>query len=546
MSHADYSGKTLEGRYQVVRLLGSGGMGAVYEGRHVVVGKRVAIKFLHAEFAQNEEVLKRFYREAQAAAAIGHKSIVDIMDVGVSPDNEPYLVMEYLEGEDLDSMLQRTGALSVEAACGILEPALLALEAAHTKGIVHRDLKPANIFLVRNEGSAPTVKLIDFGISKFTGGNKESRLTRTGSLLGTPAYMAPEQARGVGDVDHRADVYSMGVILYHMLTGALPFDGENYNALLINVLTTEARRPRELNPSIPADAEAVILKQLRKSPAERSQSAREMLEELKDLSAYAERASGMSLLGNKIRRKVAGGDLGSVAAPPGSGSSASRVLSELAAKGTPGAWAGTAAGKGPPKALVIALGAAALAVAGMVVFVLTRGEPTQPVVATPGALIAATAAEAGTPSIDEGVLVSVEGAPKGATIIFNGTPVPMNPFRVARAKTIFPLRVESAGYEPFATSIVPSVDVKVTAAMKPLAASGVVKKSGGSHSSTSTSKKGAGTSTPEPPKPVAVAPTPPAVLPSAPTPPPKADKDESAGKKITKGKKGTMASSDFE
>jgi tRNA A-37 threonylcarbamoyl transferase component Bud32 len=542
MSHADYSGKTLEGRYQVVRLLGSGGMGAVYEGRHVVVGKRVAIKFLHAEFAANEEVLKRFYREAQAAAAIGHKSIIDIMDVGVSPESEPYLVMEYLEGEDLDGMLLRTGALSVEAACGILEPALLALEAAHAKGIVHRDLKPANIFLVRNEGSAPTVKLIDFGISKFTGGNKESRLTRTGSLLGTPAYMSPEQARGVGEVDRRADVYSMGVILYQMLTGALPFEGENYNTLLINVLTTEARTPREINPSIPADAEAVILKQLRKDPAERSQSAREMLEELKELSAFAERASGMSFLGTKIRKGFAGGDLGSVVAAPGSSSSASRVLSEMAHKGTPGGWSGTATGKGPPKAIVIGLSAAALVVAGIVVFVLTRGEPA-PVIAPALVPVAAPQPVAAPPSIDEGVLVTVEGAPAGATILFNGAPVPMNPFRVTRAKTIFPLRVEATGYEPFATSIVPAEDQKIAVAMKPIAKTDTASRSTAGHSSKATPSTTSNPYASTTPKPVAAVSQPPTPKPpDTPTPPstPKADG------KISKGKKGTMVSSDFE
>ncbi len=468
MSHVDYSGKTLEGRYQVVRLLGRGGMGSVYEGRHVVVGKRVAIKFLHAEFAQNEEVLKRFYREAQAAAAIGHKNIIDIMDVGVSAENEPYIVMEYLEGEDLEGMLKRTGALSVETACGILEPALLALAAAHSKGIVHRDLKPANIFLVRNEGAAPTVKLIDFGISKFTGGNKESRLTRTGSLLGTPAYMAPEQARGVGDIDHRADVYSMGVILYEMLTGALPFEGENYNTLLINMLTTEARRPREVNPSIPVDAELVVLRELSKDPGGRSQGALQMLESLKELSAFAERASGMSLIGTKIKRGFAGGDLGSVIGTPGSGSSASRVLSEMAHKGTPGAWGGTAAKGGPSKGLVIGLGAVALVIIAGVVFALTRGEPspvfvpvTAPITASPPVLVQ--------PDLDEGVLVTVEGAPAGATIIFDGAPVPMNPFRVKKATTLAQLKVEALGFESFATSIVPEKDVIVAVKMKTLA-----------------------------------------------------------------------------
>ena len=140
-------------------------MGSVYLGRHIVIGKKVAVKILHADLAGGDEMFKRFYREAQAAAAIGHKNIIDVLDVGASPQGDPYMVMEYLEGEDLDNMLARTGPINPAAACGIMEPILLALEAAHSKGIVHRDLKPANIFITQHEGEEPTVKLIDFGLA---------------------------------------------------------------------------------------------------------------------------------------------------------------------------------------------------------------------------------------------------------------------------------------------------------------------------------------------------------------------------------------------
>jgi tRNA A-37 threonylcarbamoyl transferase component Bud32 len=469
LGHVDYTGKTLEGRYQVVRVLGQGGMGAVYEGRHAIVGKRVAIKMLHAEFAENEEVLKRFYREAQAAAAIGHKNIIDIMDVGVSPDGEPFLVMEYLEGEDLDSMLERTGPLSLEATCGILEPALLALFAAHAKGIVHRDLKPANIFLVRNEGAAPTVKLIDFGISKFSGGTVPgTKLTQTGSLLGTPAYMSPEQARGDAAVDHRTDIYSMGVIVYQMLAGVMPFKGDNYNTLLLNVLTTSPCPLREVNPEIPPEADALVLKQLSKDPLERSQTALEMLEALKGLAAYKERESGMSLLGTRIESGVASGDIGKEKTGGTGKSSASRVLSQMA-KGTPAAWAGTGAKKGPPKGLVIGIAAAAIAVVAAVAFVLVRGGSTQEVAVTPAVAPAAVSAAEQAPAEAAGVLITVEGAPQGATIIFDGAPVPMNPFRVKKATTLAPLKVEAPGFEPFARSIAPEKDLVVEVVMKPIA-----------------------------------------------------------------------------
>jgi tRNA A-37 threonylcarbamoyl transferase component Bud32 len=464
----DYVGQVLSERYRVERLLGKGGMGAVYEGRHVVVGKRVAIKMLHEEFAANEEVLKRFYREAQAAAAIGHKNIIDIMDVGVTTLNEPYIVMEYLEGEDLESMLQRTGPLSVEATCGILEPALQALGAAHVKGIVHRDLKPANIFLVRNEGAAPTVKLIDFGISKFSGGTAGTKLTQTGSLLGTPAYMSPEQARGLGDVDHRTDIYAMGVILYQMLTGTLPFMADNYNALLVSVLTEVPRAPREIRPEIPLDMEALVLKELSKAPAMRSQSTGEMLTAFAALAAFGERASGMSLLGTQLRTGVAHGDLGGKRGSGSSKASASRVLSQMA-KATPGVWSGTEAKSGPSKALVLGLAAAAALVVGAVAVValMKGGASEEPLVAPALPPAAAQAA----PAEDLGVQIQVEGVPSGATIVFDGAPVPMNPFRVKRAKTLSPLRVEAPGFEPFAISISPDKDQAVRAEMKPLAPS---------------------------------------------------------------------------
>jgi tRNA A-37 threonylcarbamoyl transferase component Bud32 len=516
--HDDYSGRVLDGRYRVDRLLGRGGMGAVYEGRHAIVGKRVAIKMLHAEFAANEEVLRRFYREAQAAAAIGHKNIIDIMDVGVTPANEPYIVMEYLEGEDLEGMLVRTGPLGLEAACGILEPALNALAAAHSKGIVHRDLKPANIFLCHAEGGRPTVKLIDFGISKFSGGTGTTKLTQTGSLLGTPAYMSPEQARGDQSVDHRTDVYSVGVILYQMLTGALPFVGDNYNTLLISVLTGEPRPLRELNPGIPADAEALVLKELNKDPAARSQSAIEMLEAFKGLAAYKQREMGMSLLGTQLQRGVAGGDLGGSLAS--GGSSASRVLSQMA-KATPGAWSGTAAKRGPRPALVVGLVAAALIVGAAAVFFLVKGSgaPVVPILMPPMPLAPPPAALPATepkPAPARVVSIRVTGAPESAEILFDGAAVPTNPFSVEPREGLVKLEVRVPGYRAFATMIAPSEDREVVVSLEPAEKAGGSAKKGvkGSHGAQET-KKGTGAS-------------------------------DAAGAKLKEGKRGTKFGDSFE
>jgi eukaryotic-like serine/threonine-protein kinase len=526
--HDDYSGRVLDGRYRVERLLGRGGMGAVYDGRHAIVGKRVAIKMLHAEFAANEEVLKRFYREAQAAAAIGHKNIIDIMDVGVTPANEPYIVMEYLEGEDLESMLVRTGPLSLEAACGILEPALNALGAAHAKGIVHRDLKPANIFLCREQGGAPTVKLIDFGISKFSGAAGSTKLTQTGSLLGTPAYMSPEQARGDQSVDHRTDLYAVGVILYQMLTGSLPFVGDNYNTLLISVLTAEPRPLRQLNPRIPTDAEALVLKELSKDPAARSQSAIEMLEAFKGLAAYKERGNGLSLLGTQLHAGVASGDIGA-ATDRGGGSSASRVLSQMA-KATPGVWSGTEAKKGPRPALVGGLVAAAVIAVAAVVFVLLRGSgtPVAPVAPVAAPIVAPAApppaaapvpapAAAPEPAVARVVSIRVVGAPEGAQILFDGAAVPMNPFSVEPKEGLVKLEVRAPGYEPFATMIAPSEDREVPVSLDKI--------SKGSHG-----KKAAPQPAPQPEA----------------KPEPKPEPKPEAGAKLKDGKRGTKFGDAFE
>jgi serine/threonine-protein kinase len=461
--HDAHVGQVLDGRYRVERLLGEGGMGAVYEGRHVLVGKRVAIKMLHAEYATSEEVLKRFYREAQSAAAIGHKNIIDIFDVGVTPGNEPYIAMEYLEGEDLESLLEREGRVTVEAACGILEPALLALEAAHAKGIVHRDLKPANIFLLRGEGGAPVVKLIDFGISKVTG-TGSTKLTQTGSLLGTPAYMSPEQARGDADLDHRTDLYAMGVILYQMLTGQLPFRGAHYNELLINVLTTDPTPLRELESSIPAEVEALVLRELNKDPARRSADAKALLADLQRLAAYSERESGLSILGTRIQAGVASGDIGKTKGGSGVQSSASKVLSQMAR--TPGLWTGTAARPKSRGLLWGGLAAAALAIAGVAVFLALGPDPAEPALApgpSPGA------GEVLAPAAEDGVRITVQGAPENARIVYDGARIPENPFRVRRASLYVPLRVEADGFEPYVTSVVPDADRVVIAELKPAA-----------------------------------------------------------------------------
>jgi serine/threonine-protein kinase len=201
------------GRYRIVRKLGAGGMGSVYEAEHQELGRRVALKMLHRDLTHTPEVVARFLREARATAKVRHPHVVDVQDVG-SEGGAPFLVMEYLDGEDLASLLVREGRLAVERATDLLLPVLAGVDAAHQAGIVHRDLKPENIFLLRAPGGELHPKVLDFGIAKVLDPAGSLTLTRTASLLGTPYYMSPEQARGARDVDGRTDQYALGVILY--------------------------------------------------------------------------------------------------------------------------------------------------------------------------------------------------------------------------------------------------------------------------------------------------------------------------------------------
>src|SRR5215470_15491966 len=227
-------GTMLDDKYRIERLLATGGMGAVYLGTHVGLRKRVAIKVLNPQLS-SAPMIERFHREAITASQIGHEGIAQVTDLGTSAEGEPFLVMEYLEGEPLASRLRATGPLAIEHACELGCSILSPLAAAHRAGIVHRDLKPDNVFLVR-QSRGEMVKLLDFGISRVAGQESTFRLTTTGLVLGTPYYMSPEQARGDSEVTVAADLYSFGVILYEMLVGVVPIRAENYNQLMYRVM----------------------------------------------------------------------------------------------------------------------------------------------------------------------------------------------------------------------------------------------------------------------------------------------------------------------
>jgi serine/threonine-protein kinase len=267
------AGQIIEGKYRIVRVLGVGGMGSVYEGENTRIHRRVAIKVLHASVAQKGDFVQRFEREAQAAGRIGSQHIVEVLDLGNLPSGDRFMVMEFLEGEPLTNRIKRKGRLAPQECAFLAAQLLNGLAAAHQAGIIHRDLKPDNIFIVQRGGS-DFVKIVDFGVSKFTNSGDDMSMTRTGAVMGTPYYMSPEQARGQA-IDHRSDVYSVGVVCYQALTGQLPFNAETFNELLFKIALETPEPIEKLLPNFDPALAAIIRRSMERDPSHRFQSAAE-------------------------------------------------------------------------------------------------------------------------------------------------------------------------------------------------------------------------------------------------------------------------------
>ncbi len=274
---AERVGLVVGGRYKIVRTLGAGGMGGVYEAEHELIGKKVALKCLHREYTRDRDLVERFKREARAATAIGNEHIVDVTDMGDLPDGAPFLVMEYLQGTTLNGLIDDDGPMRIPRAVHIARQVCDALGAAHEKGIVHRDLKPENVFLTRRGHDPDFVKVLDFGISKMHSSDRKDRgLTRTGMAIGTPSYMSPEQAQGLRDVDARTDIWAMGVIIYEMLAGRRPFEADSYPMLLMRIVGSEPDPITKWRKDIPEPLNAIIMRCLEKPVATRMGSMREL------------------------------------------------------------------------------------------------------------------------------------------------------------------------------------------------------------------------------------------------------------------------------
>jgi hypothetical protein len=331
------TGEIIDGKYRTIRLIGEGGMGAVYEAENIRIHRRVAIKVLHAGVAETAEAVQRFEREAQAAGRIGSEHIVEVLDLGNLPSGDRYMVMEFMDGDSLSGRIKKKGRLAPAELYPIAHQLLAALAAAHGAGIIHRDLKPDNVYLLRSRGGvADFVKLLDFGISKFNqlSGDSGFSMTRTGAVMGTPYYMAPEQAKGAKDMDHRVDLYAAGVILYEAVTGEVPFNADTFNELLFKIVLEEPRPVQQLVPDIDAGFAALVGKAMAREPAARFQSARDFQLALEH---WANNAGPE--LANALRMAASPPRPGSIA--DGTGQFARQTPNPALGTGTPGAWANT-------------------------------------------------------------------------------------------------------------------------------------------------------------------------------------------------------------
>jgi serine/threonine-protein kinase len=361
------AGDVLAGKYRIERVLGAGGMGVVVAAHHLHLDERVAIKFLLPDALGNAEAISRFAREARAAVKIKSEHVARVSDVGTLDNGAPYMVMEYLEGGDLADWVQTQGPLAVEQATEFVLQACEAVAEAHGLGIVHRDLKPANLFCIRRSDGRLSVKVLDFGISKLTRASASGAdlgMTKTAAVFGSPLFMSPEQLQSARDVDARTDIWSVGVILFELLTGKVPFVGETFPDLCIKIATQRTPLPTKLRPEIPSGLEQVILKCLEKDRRQRFQNVAELA---LALAPYAPRRARASVERISGIIQSAGLSASALELPPSSGEA-----SQSSQPATMASWENTTdQTKGRGRRVFLALFAGAL-LAGLIGVTWTR------------------------------------------------------------------------------------------------------------------------------------------------------------------------------
>jgi serine/threonine-protein kinase len=515
------------GEYRIERKLGEGGFGSVYRATHPLIGKTAAIKVLHRQYSSNPQMVSRFIAEARAVNQIRHKNIIDIFSFGSLEDGRQYYVMELLEGATCEAYIAQKGRLSPEEAIPILRGVARALDAAHAAGIAHRDLKPENVFLVFDEDHGVFPKLLDFGIAKLLGDSgAASHKTRTGTPMGTPSYMSPEQCRGKS-IDHRTDIYSFGILAYVMLTGRVPFEGEDVMDILVKQVNERPRPLSEVRPDLPAALDGPVLKMLEKDPANRPTS----LTACVDALAQAARDAGFAVQvpsgrpsGPDGKRSDGPTPVVKVRSSDDALADAKTMVQDAGPAGSPrptggektvlAAEAPSAAASPRRAVLVAALGALALAAAAAIAFMATTGEPAASPAGGAEAAAAngaaspakpeatATAATAamgamgamgatapsgsaevvpvaplpGTADAPAEVELTIEGAPAGADVSSGGKKLGTapGPIKVKRGDASVTLTVSKPGYKskdvpvvPTANQIIPAALAKVPAAPPP-------------------------------------------------------------------------------
>ncbi len=408
-------GEILAGKYRVERVLGQGGMGVVVAAMHLQLERRVALKFVLPEAIQSPEATERFAREARAASKLQSEHVARVLDVGTLESGAPYMVMEYLEGRDLGQEVDARGPLPFAEAAEFVLQACEAIAEAHGLGIIHRDLKPQNLFLARRVDGRPLVKVLDFGISKFNGAQsgENMSLTKTHAVMGSPNYMSPEQLRSARGVDARSDIWALGVILYELLTGKVPFVATSVTELCAMVLQDTPRPLREIRPEVPLALGDVIAKCLEKDPNQRFPSIASLAHALEAYALSSQSGVGQRILA--VARESSARNFGS-GPPPAPGATSSQ---QVAVAGSPGktsvSWAATELQK-PAKrgvGLYVALGSiGALVLFGAIALVAWRVllPKYRSVAASPSPTTSATA-QLAADKTDAGAIAAAATAP---------------------------------------------------------------------------------------------------------------------------------------
>jgi serine/threonine protein kinase len=493
------------GNYQVQRKLGEGGMGSVYLAVHPKIGKRVALKVLHPEFSSNEDVISRFFNEAKAVNDIQHPNIVDIIDYGTMQapglgHQVVYFIMEFLGGDSLAKIIHEQAPLAPERAQAVALQIADALSASHRHGIVHRDLKPDNVMIAPRRDGRDFVKVLDFGIAKLTGDTQGSRRTRTGIVMGTPAYMSPEQCEGRGLIDHRTDIYALGILLYEMLAGQVPFRGEGYGEVLVQHMTQVPQKPSTIRGVLNPHLEAVCMKALEKRADNRFSSMDDFMQALADPVAYVEGHGGLDRFlsygagANPTPYPVTPGSgpylmpHGQAGSPPTPPPGYVGAVSTSAAPYTPSPVPGTIdrlpSNRG--KMILAGLGAVALGIAifvGYKVLAGNKSDDKKPVAEAPtptnpdgqrpissGGTTEPPTGQGGTTPASGKVKVDVASNPSGAEVFVSDVSMGKTPasFELERGDTPVDLILKADGYQDRKESVVPNTNSNLDLQLTPV------------------------------------------------------------------------------